>query len=132
MTRAILTALLLLLLSPPALSRSFPAVEGPPFSQGPALVLRHPRLRWQTVALQATAYCTGNITATGTVPHHGTVAVYPPQIALGTTLYVPRYGWSRALDTGGLIGWGHVDLYLRSCKAATDWGRREIRVEVLR
>lgn len=53
--------------------------------------------------------CSG-ITATGTTVTHGTCAVDPRVIPLGTRFYVPGYGMCTAADTGGAIKGNKVDL----------------------
>lgn len=60
----------------------------------------------------------GHGTATGTTPHHGTVAVDPATIPLGSRLWIEGYGWGRAEDTGGAIRGAHVDLWVPSCGQA--------------
>ena len=50
-------------------------------------------------------------TATGTVPHYGTVAVDPSVIPLGTKMYIPGYGIGTAEDTGGAIKGNIIDLF---------------------
>ena len=59
------------------------------------------------------------ITATGTKAKHGTVAVDPKVIPLGTELYIEDigniegdYGYATALDTGGAIKNNRIDLVL--------------------
>lgn len=92
----------------------------------------HPILHWRPVRMQVTAYCYGTTTFTGTHVRRGSVAVWPRQIPFGTILLIPGYGWGTAVDTGSAITWGHLDVYMRSCKAAWRWGRRNMTVYVLK
>lgn len=50
-------------------------------------------------------------TASGTVPHYGTIAVDPTVIPLGTKMYIPGYGIGTAEDTGGAIQGNIIDLF---------------------
>lgn len=84
------------------------------------------------VRVLATAYCQRGRTATGTFVRHGTVAVDPDFIPLGTRLFIPGYGWGRARDTGGLIHGARIDVWMRSCTRAIKWGARRLTVEVSR
>ena len=71
------------------------------------------------------------ITATGTKARHGTVAVDPRVIPLGTKLYVDGYGYATALDTGGAIKNNKIDLFYDKLSDAKKFGRRNITVYVL-
>lgn len=87
-------------------------------------------------AVLATAYAPGcgdsGRTASGTRPDWGTVAVSRSQFRFGTRFYIPGYGRGVALDTGGAIGWGHIDLWFPTCSQAYAWGARRVAVSVLR
>jgi 3D (Asp-Asp-Asp) domain-containing protein len=76
----------------------------------------------------ATAYCRTGLTAAGTWTGRGTVA---SDLQLGTQLYVPGYGKATVLDRGGDIGPRRLDLYMPSCDAAKQWGRRLIKISIL-
>jgi uncharacterized protein YabE (DUF348 family) len=79
------------------------------------------------------------ITATGTTVRHGTVAVDPRVIRLGTNLYVesltshPDYGLARAEDTGGAIKGDKIDLYFPTKEEASKYGfgKRMVKVYIL-
>ena len=78
-----------------------------------------------------TSYCLqGTRTASGTIPHFGTVAT-GPQFAFGTRLLVD--GWPDVLfvveDRG--VPSGAVDVWVGDCGSAIRWGRRVVRVTVL-
>ncbi|MGI6065930.1 MAG: ubiquitin-like domain-containing protein [Bacillota bacterium] len=81
----------------------------------------------------ATAYThTGRRTACGTVPKVGTVAVDPSQIPLGSKLYVEGYGFGKAEDTGGSIRGQRIDVFLETEGEARRWGRKNVKVYVLK
>ncbi|NLK53229.1 MAG: DUF348 domain-containing protein [Syntrophomonadaceae bacterium] len=84
----------------------------------------------------ATAYCPtdvgGNRTAIGLKPKRGIVAVDPRVIPLGTKVYVENYGPALAADTGGSIKGNRVDIFVDSHQEAVSWGRRRVRVYVLK
>ena len=85
------------------------------------------------LTMHATAYThTGNRTATGTWPTHGTVAVDPRTIPLGTPLYVEGYGFAVASDTGGAIKGNRLDVFLETEKNAQKWGKKTVKVQILR
>ncbi len=108
----------------------------------------HRRLRqwldtWQVDSYEATAYApfdatpgslchdgNPNITAAGTRPAPGTIAVDPRHIPYGTPLWVEGYGWGRALDTGAAMRSAprRLDLFFQTRSAALAWGRRTVRV----
>ena len=82
-------------------------------------------------AYSAQAYPTGR-TATGIPARYGVVAVDPHVIPLGTLLYIERYGTAIAADTGSSIVGNRIDLCMDSYQRAIDWGRRPVRVYILR
>ena len=98
---------------------------------------------WQASAFEVTAYAPfdspkpglchdGNpgVTAAGTRPAPGTIAVDPRHIPYGTPLWVEGYGWGRALDTGAAMRSvpRRLDLFFQTRSAALAWGRRTVRV----
>lgn len=84
----------------------------------------------------ATAYCPtdvgGSHTALGIKPKRGIVAVDPRVIPLGTKVYVENYGVALAADTGGAIKGNRIDIFVDSHNEAVNWGRRRVRVYVLK
>lgn len=83
-------------------------------------------------ATDATAYTyTGELTYTGMMPRVGMVAVDPAQIALGSHLYIPGYGYGIAGDTGGAIKSTRIDLFHPDYYSATLFGRRGMDVYIL-
>lgn len=84
----------------------------------------------------ATAYCTGRLTASGTVPTPRDVAADPEVLPLGTRIRLagldtPLNGIYTVRDTGGSIKGRRIDIYMRSCRDARDFGRRRVRVDVI-
>ena len=107
---------------------------------------RGERVRYRkTLNMTATAYTAGyestgkrpgdknyGRTATGAKVKRGIVAVDPRVIPLGTKLYVQGYGYAVAADVGGAIKGNRIDLYMESTKEAYAWGRRRVKVYILR
>lgn len=91
---------------------------------------------------EATAYTTGGsvgtVTASGRPAKVGHVAVDPRVIPLGTKLYIESmdgtksYGYAIAADTGGAIKGRIVDLYFNTYRECIQFGRRNVRVYVLK
>lgn len=83
--------------------------------------------------VEATAYTyTGNPTATGANPRKGLIAVDPKVIPLGSQVYVEGYGYAVAADTGGDILGEKVDVFFPTFKECINWGRRPVRLFVLK
>ncbi len=87
-----------------------------------------------------TAYNEVNgITATGTAPQVGTVAVDPNVIPYGTRLYIESadgsyvYGYAIAEDTGDACMAGDIviDLYMNSEAECDSFGRQELNIYIL-
>lgn len=95
------------------------------------------KLATAAMEMLATAYtagCSGcsGITAIGLPAGHGIVAVDPRVIPLGTRLYINGYGPAIAGDTGGAIKGNRIDLGFDSYAAATQFGKRPVRVYILK
>ena len=86
---------------------------------------------------RATAYCKGETTASGVGVRTGIAAADPAILPVGSVVRLetpnPRYSgvWT-IMDTGPAVRGRTVDLYLWSCKEALQFGRRSIRLTVLR
>lgn len=76
------------------------------------------------------AYCLRGVTASGRYTKHGTIAVDPRVIPLGSRLYVPGYGWGIAADTGGLISGNKIDLWKPTARDCYNWGVRRVTIKV--
>lgn len=85
----------------------------------------------------ATAYCKGETTTSGVGVRTGIAAADPAILPVGSVVRVetpnPRYSgvWT-VMDTGPAVRGRSVDLYLWSCKEALQFGRRNVRLSVLR
>ena len=85
----------------------------------------------------ATAYCKGDTTASGVGVRTGIAAADPAILPVGSVVRLetpnPRYSgvWT-VMDTGPAVRGRSVDLYLWSCKEALQFGRRKVRLTVLR
>ena len=88
------------------------------------------------IVIEATAYThTGNPTAMGTMPKVGTVAVNPKLIPYGTKLYIEGYGYGVAEDTGGFVYSNDkpaIDLFMETVKECINWGRKSVKVYILK
>lgn len=86
---------------------------------------------------QATAYCKGDRTSSGVGVRTGIAAADPAILPVGSVVRVetpnPKYSgvWT-VMDTGPSVRGRTVDLYLWSCKEALQFGRRTVRLTVLR
>lgn len=85
--------------------------------------------------MSASAYLSSDgdgygITATGTRAGHGTVAVDPRVIPLGSTVFIPNYGEAVAADTGGAIIGDRIDLCMETFEECYNFGRQNVEVFV--
>jgi 3D (Asp-Asp-Asp) domain-containing protein len=69
-------------------------------------------------------------TASGRMARPGTVAVDPDVFPMGTTFYIPGYGWGIARDTGGAIKGRHLDLFFWRHQSGNNWGVQMKEVKV--
>ncbi|MEL7564593.1 MAG: ubiquitin-like domain-containing protein [Dehalobacterium sp.] len=87
----------------------------------------------RAIEVKASAYTyTGSRTSAGTNPKVGTVAVDPLVIPMGSRLYVEGYGFGRAEDTGSAITGNRIDLFLETEQECRRWGRRSVKVYILK
>lgn len=85
----------------------------------------------------ATAYCKGEITASGVDVKEGVAAADPRILPEGSVIEldgVPERhrGIYTVLDTGPKVLGKHLDLYVWSCNEALEFGRRPVSITVLR
>jgi 3D (Asp-Asp-Asp) domain-containing protein len=85
----------------------------------------------------ATAYCKGMVTAAGTAVKAGVAASDPSLLPLGSIVELDvddgRYdGIYSVLDTGPSVQGREIDIYMWSCHEALRFGRRSVRLTVLR
>ena len=84
---------------------------------------------------QATAYCVTGVTKSGAWTSLGLVAADPNVIPLGSMIYVDSplmSGVYHVMDTGRLIKGKIIDIYIPSYELCVEFGRRNIRVQILR
>jgi 3D (Asp-Asp-Asp) domain-containing protein len=96
---------------------------------------------WKTITLEATAYYPGpedtwpytaGYTASGLKAGYGVVAVDPRIIRLKTPIYVEGYGYAIAADKGGAIKGSKIDLCFDTYEEAVRFGRKKVKVYLLR
>ena len=85
------------------------------------------------MVVSATAYSSGNITATGTKPRWGTIAVDPNVIPYGTKVYIPQFDkYFIAEDCGGGIKGNKIDIFMNSESQCNSWGKRTIDIYIVK
>lgn len=65
-------------------------------------------------------------------PNQKVISVDPKVIKLGSKVYVEGYGTAIAADTGGAIKGNKIDVLLPSQKEALKWGRKTVKVQILK
>ncbi len=85
----------------------------------------------------ASAYCSGDLTASGVAPHTGIAAADPGVLPTGSVIQVSNLGAHydgiyTIMDTGAVIRGRLLDIYMRNCDEATRFGRQTAEVLVLR
>ena len=84
------------------------------------------------ITVSATAYSGDGITATGTVPRWGTIAVDPTIIPYGTKVYIPQFNeYFIAEDCGGGIKGNKIDIFMNSESQCNNWGKRSIDIYIV-
>jgi 3D (Asp-Asp-Asp) domain-containing protein len=89
------------------------------------------------LSFTATAYCKGETTASGVVVRTGIAAADPSLLPVGSVVRVEmpdsQYdGIWTIMDTGPAVQGRTLDLYMWNCNDALKFGRRSVRVDVLR
>jgi 3D (Asp-Asp-Asp) domain-containing protein len=88
-----------------------------------------------TEVFHATAYCLKGLTYTGVETAPGLVAADPKIIPLGSMIYLDSpvmRGEYQVMDTGEAIKGKIIDIFIPSYEAAKNFGRRIVKVKVLR
>ncbi|MGE3842828.1 MAG: 3D domain-containing protein [Vicinamibacterales bacterium] len=85
----------------------------------------------------ATAYCRGKTTAAGTAARRGVAAADPDLLPVGSVVRVEAIeqqyrGIYTVMDTGPKVNGRELDIYIWNCDEAVRFGRRRVRVDVLR
>lgn len=71
-------------------------------------------------------------TSSGTTARHGTIAADLTLFPYGTRIEVPGYGTGTVEDIGGMIKDEHIDLWFPTHEEAKRWGRRTLKVCVMK
>jgi len=70
-------------------------------------------------------------TTAGTLPVVGfTIAADPDVLPIGSIVEIEGFGERMVHDTGPMVNGQHLDVFVESCKAARDWGRKRREVKV--
>lgn len=94
---------------------------------------RKPRLR--SIRVTATAYCRSGPTRSGMRARTGMIAADPRVLPVGSVVKIldgPTTGTYTVMDTGGDIRGRRIDVYMPSCARAKRFGRRTLRIQVVR
>ena len=78
---------------------------------------------------------TPKTTATMKYPSRGMVAVNPNRIPYGTHVYIPRYGYATAEDTGGAVrsyDGIQIEVLMDTYEEAMNWGVRYMEVTIVK
>jgi 3D (Asp-Asp-Asp) domain-containing protein len=89
------------------------------------------------LTFSATAYCKGLQTASGVAAQRGVAAADPELLPVGSVVEIDSVSASyngiyTVLDTGPAIQGREIDLYMWSCYEALEFGRKPVRLNVLR
>jgi len=104
---------------------------------GPQVIQPEYATPGSSLLFSATAYCKGTTTASGIAVRSGIAAADPALLPIGSVVALDAGdasydGVYTVLDTGPLIKGRRLDLYIWSCFEALRFGRRNVRVTVLR
>ena len=84
----------------------------------------------RTLTVTAYAYCINGRTASGAYTSKGCIAVDPRVIPMGSKIYIPGYGWGKAMDTGGSVKGNVIDVWFPSNSECMQWGVRTVKITV--
>lgn len=85
------------------------------------------------LSVVATAYTGHSVTATGTTPRWGTIAVDPSIIPYGTKVYIPQFDKTFiAEDCGSAIKGNKIDIYMNDESSVYSWGRKTIDIYIVK
>lgn len=96
-----------------------------------------PLMPGSTATFVASAYCKGETTASGAKVRSGMAAADPRILPTGSVVHLrvdppDHSGVYTILDTGPAVTGREIDLYMWSCYDATDFGRRQVELTVVR
>ncbi|MHB2019765.1 MAG: 3D domain-containing protein [Candidatus Xenobia bacterium] len=77
------------------------------------------------------AYTLAGRTSQGTPVGRGTIAVDPRLIPFGSRIYVPGYGWGRALDRGNSVQGAAIDIWMATAAECRAWGVRRLEIRIV-
>jgi len=85
----------------------------------------------------ATAYCTGEVTASGLPPRTGIAAADPEVLPSGSVVQISTHGRRydgvyTIMDSGLIVKGRRIDIYTRNCEEAIRFGRQSVQLFVLR
>lgn len=85
----------------------------------------------------ASAYCTGDVTASGVAPIKGIAAADPELLPTGSVVQLEKLGSQydgvyTIMDTGPVVKGRRIDVYVRDCREAVRFGVRRVQLFVLR
>jgi hypothetical protein len=64
---------------------------------------------------------------------YGTIAADTDYYRFGTKMHIPGWGWGSVEDRGGAIkGPNRLDLFFNTHRGCNKWGRRQVKVEIVR
>ena len=86
--------------------------------------------------MSSTGYCIKGLMRTGVRTRDGMAAADPRVLPLGSVVRVSfpdgrPIGVFVVMDTGGAVRGNKIDIYMDSCREASDWGRKTVVAEVL-
>jgi 3D (Asp-Asp-Asp) domain-containing protein len=90
----------------------------------------------ERMEMSSTAYCLRGLMRTGVRTRDGMAAADPRVLPLGSVVRVSHpdgrpIGVFVVMDTGGAVRGNKIDIYMDSCREASDWGRKAVVAEVL-
>lgn len=90
----------------------------------------------RSMEMRSTAYCLKGNMRTGVRTRDGMAAADPSVIPLGSVVRVSHtdgrvIGIFVIMDTGGAVRGNKLDIYMDSCREASDWGIKRVVAEVL-
>ena len=85
----------------------------------------------------ASAYCTGEVTASGVNVRTGIAAADPDILPTGSVIQISKLdtqwnGIYTIMDTGPVVKGRNIDIYTKNCNEAVRFGRRSAQIFVLR
>jgi 3D (Asp-Asp-Asp) domain-containing protein len=89
----------------------------------------------RALTVWATAYCIDGTTKSGAQTRDGVIAADPKLLPLGSLVRIHGLGQRRTytvLDTGPAVKGREIDIFMSDCRKAKRFGRRQVRLEILR